>query len=590
MSFQLAEAYVQLSRRGFEGVMTGINQVKSGLGSLVSFATGPLGVAMAGIGAGMGVAGLVKMASDAEQLEIAFGTMLGSTDKAKMMITDLNQFAAKTPFEMPGITQAARSLMSFGTSQDQVIPLLRVLGDVSAGTGKDLSELAVIFGQISATGKLTGGDLMQLTNAGVPMLKTLADQLGKTTGEVKAMVEGGEISSGMVTKAFQQMSSEGGLFSNMMEKQSGTLGGLWSTLSDTIGQGALAMGQALVDGFDLKSVVANLTSFVERVRGEWMPSIVAGFQWAKENMIQPMFSAIGSMTTAVWEFVQDFDLYWEYAYTSVGNWMNNIYQVVSTNLRNNWTIAKWFFGNFGQMASNIFNGVPKLFSNMVTQIQNHWQSLMNFFKTGKLEFDFSPMVDSLNTVFEGIEMPKLEVAQTDVLRSDLDNIAKRLAERQEQRQKSAKQEAKETQKTQGDTLKIEEGVTQEKKKQKAEFSSLSDLADKMRQEVIEQSQKDKKGKSEKASTEQQVTGALAAGAALGGMGSIGAMTGLAAGAGAISNQQSASRTGEMAALQKQASLLQSLITLASGSGLKIAPQQTAVQVPEASVRFGATGG
>jgi len=575
MSFQLAEAYVQLSRRGFDGVMSGINAVKSGLGSLVSFAAGPLGAAMAGIGAGVAVAGMVKMASNAEQLEIAFGTMLGSADKAKQMIASLSQFAAKTPFEMPGITQAARSLMAFGTSEDQVIPLLRILGDVSAGTGKDLSELAVIFGQISATGKLTGGDLMQLTNAGVPMLKTLADMLGKTTGEVKQMVENGEISSGMVTQAFQKMSGEGGLFANMMEKQSGTLGGLWSTLTDTIGQGALAIGQALVDGFDLKSAVANLTSFVERVRGEWMPSIVASLQWAKTNMVQPFFSAIGSMANFMLEFIQDFDLYWEYAYTSLGNWMNNCYQIVTTAFSNAWTVTKWFFSNFFGIASNVFMNLPKLFMNYVQMIINQWKAVLNFFKTGKIEIDWSPLQEAAKLIFKDIEMPKLATAQTDVLQSDLDSIAGRLAKRQADRQKKASDKAKQGVEDQQAALRIEDdlqaGITEEKEKQtkenekqKASYSSLADLADKMQQDLF---------------GNQSGAG--------GGVGAVDAV----ANAGGKAIAQAGGQAVQIDSLTRQVSLLESLLSLAQGSGIRVSmPESGSVRVPAASVQFGATGG
>lgn len=574
MAFQLAQAYVELSARGLNTVTGGISKVRAGLGSLVSYAAGPVAMGLGALGLGAGAAGMLKMAADAEQLQIAFGTMLGSADKAKKMIADLNQFAAKTPFSMPGITQAARSLMAFGMAEDQVIPLLKVLGDVSAGTGKDLSELAVIFGQISATGRLTGGDLMQLTNAGVPMLKTLADQLGVTTGKVKEMVEGGEISSGMVTKAFQAMSSEGGLFAGMMEKQSGSLAGLWSTLTDTIGQGAVAMGQALVDGFDLKTVVANFTGFVEKFRGEWMPSIVSSVQWVSDNMIKPFFSVIGSMATAVFDFARDFDLYWEYAYTSVGNWMNNIYQVVTTGMSNAWSITKWFFSNFFGIARNVFMGLPKLFMNYIQLIINQWKAVLNFFKTGKIEIDWSPLQEAAKLIFKDIEMPKLKTAQTDALRGDLDNIEKRLAQRQDDRKKKQQEaiaDGKKGNDQQAGTLKIEEGITKEKKKQKAEFSGLAELADKMQQAVFEEGKKNKdKGKGG--------AGDLAAGA--------GSM--LAAGAGA--SMAAGAAAGAAGGLSQLLAVNQSLLAFMQSGSLTVNQKDAGgIKLPAASVKFGATG-
>ncbi len=575
MSFELASAYVELTNRGFRTVTGEIDKVRSKLGDLTNFAGGPLatafGTAIGSMGASLvaGFAGkiagagssMLKLAADAEQAEVAFATMLGSTEAAKKMLEDLQSFASSTPFELPGIKQAARTLMAFGTSQDQVIPLLRVLGDVSSGTGKDLSELAVIFGQISATGKLTGGDLMQLTNAGVPMLKVLGDQLGKTTGEVKAMVEGGEISAGMVTRAFQSMSSEGGLFAQMMQKQSGTLTGVWSTFNDSLGVIMTDVGDAIIEGFDLRSVIADMTGFAERFRSEWMPTIVNTFQWVSGNIVGPWMNAMGQIGSAVgnlvgavtsqfdrlfagvegraggffkWlidgyygtfagiidsvaNFVADFDLYWDLAATSLGNSLNNMYQIFTTNLSNMWTTTKWFFDNFGAIAYNTVENFGTIFGNVFKQIRNNWESLLNFFSTGKLEFDFSPVRDSLNAMFEGVKLPKLEAPQLDSLRSDMDRIEQQLAKRQADRLNARNKAMVETTKAQESQLKITDDIatgakaagdqekkktkelksqtaeqkeqTAEQKKQSAGFVSLADLADQMQTRVLEMNTK-----------------------------------------------------------------------------------------------------
>jgi tape measure domain-containing protein len=574
MAFKLAEAFVELQHRGYRTVIGAIDGVKSNLGSLVSYATGPLGISLAGIGAGATVAGMLKMASGAEQLEIAFGTMLGSANEAKKMIGNLTQFAAKTPFELPGVTKAAKTLMSFGHEQDQIIPLLQVLGDVSAGTGKDLSELAVIFGQISATGKLTGGDLMQLTNAGVPILKVLGDQLGKTTGEVKDMVEGGEISSGMVTKAFQSMGQEGGLFAGMMEKQSQSLGGLWSTLTDSVGQGALAIGQALVDGFDLKTVVADFTGFVEKVRGEWMPSIVESVRWVGDNMVKPFFSFFGYATDIVMAFVQDADLYWQHMVTSLGNQMNNAYQVVATAMSNSWNITKWFFTNFVDIASNVLKSIPELFMLYIEQIKNNWTSLLNFFATGKLEFDFSPMQKMATKIFDGIEMPRIEIAQQDALKGDLESIEKQIATRMLARQKKQQEEAAKNVGIQNAALKIDEATTEEKKKQTKEqekqrggFSDLAALADKNQERVLAGPASGTAMASQNFST-------------------VGAVGGLANSA---SKSTDSNQSLKIESLTRQVTVLESLLALAQGSGLKVSmPSEGSVQLPSASVQFGGT--
>ncbi len=103
----------------------------------------------------------------------------------------------------------------------------------------------------------------------------------------------------MVTRAFQSMSAEGGLFANMMEKQSGTLAGMWSTFSDSLGVIMTDIGSAIIEGFDLKTVIADMSSFAENFRSEWMPSIVAAFQWTSENIVGTMIAGISTIKDSV---------------------------------------------------------------------------------------------------------------------------------------------------------------------------------------------------------------------------------------------------------------------------------------------------
>jgi len=236
-----------------------------------------LGLASAGINAlfavGRKLTWGIELAAQAEQMQVAFSVMLGSGDAAKKMLADLNQFAASTPFELPGIQQAARTLLAFGFQQEEIMGLMRTLGDVSAGTGKDLSELAVIYGQIRAAGRLMGGDLLQLINAGVPIIGVLAKQFGVAEGEIKKMVERGQIGFPAVQKAFESMSQQGGVFENMMKRQSGTLAGLWSTLKDNISALARETGDAIVEGFDLKTIIEQMTVFAQVIQTKWVPAI-----------------------------------------------------------------------------------------------------------------------------------------------------------------------------------------------------------------------------------------------------------------------------------------------------------------------------
>lgn len=169
-----------------------------------------------------------------EQLNIAFTTFLGSATKAKTLLAELTKFAIVTPFTPDQVNSAAKALLAFGVQGKEIIPTLKMLGDVSAGTGKDLTEMAVIFGQIRSTGRLMGQDLLQLINAGFNPLQIISEKTGKSVATLKKEMEKGLISFEMVEGAFRTATSEGGLFFDLMEKQSVSIGGKLSTVAGNI--------------------------------------------------------------------------------------------------------------------------------------------------------------------------------------------------------------------------------------------------------------------------------------------------------------------------------------------------------------------
>jgi tape measure domain-containing protein len=227
------------------------------------------GVGAAGAAAFTGLAfltkGVIAAGATFEQTQIAFETMLGSAETAQNTLRELSRFAAKTPFELGQLEEASKRLLAYGMTADDLIPTLRMLGDISAGVGMDkLPQLILAFGQVKAATKLTGMELRQFSEAGVPLLGTLAEQLGKTEGEILEMVSAGQIGFEEVRKALASLTGEGGRFFNLMERQSGSLGGLWSNLKDQISLTARVLGEELLPY--LKPVVEQLIAITGTVR------------------------------------------------------------------------------------------------------------------------------------------------------------------------------------------------------------------------------------------------------------------------------------------------------------------------------------
>jgi len=186
----------------------------------------------------------VELAAKFQQTQTAFRAMIGDSQKAAALIDSLVEFSTRTPFTPEQVNKAARTLLVFGFSADEVKDKLGFLGDVAAGTGKDFGELAVIFGQIKGAGRLMGQDLLQLINAGFNPLQVMSEKTGKSMAQLKDEMSKGLITFEQVEDAFRDATSEGGLFFNMMKSQSktlvgsiSTLKGNWDELLKTMGQG-----------------------------------------------------------------------------------------------------------------------------------------------------------------------------------------------------------------------------------------------------------------------------------------------------------------------------------------------------------------
>lgn len=249
----------------FNALQNNLDGVKKSYHGLQSTLTA-VGTAGAASFAALGflTKGVVKAGAEFEQTSIAFETMLGSAEQAKKTLDELSQFAAKTPFELPQLENTSKQLLAYGVSAEELIPTLKMLGDISAGVGMDkLPQLTLAFGQVRAATKLTGSELRQFSEAGVPLLGTLADQLGKTEGQILEMVSAGEIGFKDVETALATLTGEGGKFFNLMGNQATSFSGLWSSLNDQLTLTARVIGTEVLPY--LKPVVETLTGLVMTV-------------------------------------------------------------------------------------------------------------------------------------------------------------------------------------------------------------------------------------------------------------------------------------------------------------------------------------
>lgn len=201
--------------------------------SKVSLAVGSY-LSLAGLSTFITQVGQVR--SQFQQLEVAFTTMLGSKEKADKLLREVTEFAAKTPFELTEVATASKQLLAFGFNAEEVQGTLRSLGDIAAGLGQPLGEIAYLYGTIKTAGVANTVDLKQFAMRGIPIYEALADVLKVDRTEIGNLVSAGKIGFPEIEKAFQKMTSEGSKFGGLMEAQSKTLGGMASNFRDAFDQ------------------------------------------------------------------------------------------------------------------------------------------------------------------------------------------------------------------------------------------------------------------------------------------------------------------------------------------------------------------
>ena len=165
-----------------------------------------------------------------EQTRVQFATLLQSNEQGNALVDRLNAFANVTPFENAHLFRAARELLSFGIAGERVLPVLRMLGDVSGGNTERLSQLTRAYGKMHNMGRLTGETLEQTITAGFNPLSLLAKQSGKSMAFLREQMSKGAISADAVTDAFRAATDSGGRFHRLMERTSQTTLGRFSTL------------------------------------------------------------------------------------------------------------------------------------------------------------------------------------------------------------------------------------------------------------------------------------------------------------------------------------------------------------------------
>ncbi len=243
--------------------------LQSAFGSAAIRTSQMLAASIAGVTAAVGYLGAksVKLAADLEVQTKAFERLLGSSAAAKDKLEELQTFAAETPFTFTEVTAATKRLLALGFAADEVVPVLTSIGDAASGLGLDsggMDRIIKAFGDIRSKGVLATQEIKQLAENGIPAFEILAQNLGVTIPEAMKLVEDRAVDSQTAVNAFMTGINE--RFGGMMEIQSRTMLGMWSTIVDETENIMRTLGNQIAATFDLKAVLRKAKDQLQTFR------------------------------------------------------------------------------------------------------------------------------------------------------------------------------------------------------------------------------------------------------------------------------------------------------------------------------------
>lgn len=342
---------IRNTQRRLQNLSVGGKGSFRGLGLAAAGAVPQLASFAGAAGVGLVAAAIVKLGAGMEQTRIAFEVMLGGAKVGNALIEELHHFANVTPFTTGVVVNSAKQLIAYGIEGNKVIDTLKTLGEISAGIGTEkLPFLIRALGDVKAATVLTGLELKQFQNNSVPLRQALADLYGTTAADVKNnLIPAGKVSYDDVMKALKSLSSEGGRFFNLMDRQSKTLSGRWSTL---------------VGKFELFGIKLG-----ESQNGFWKPLVEGGIavvDWFSENFskLGRVFAPIGEALRPIWEGFQEIGK--AFGMTGgAGGFLASVFNLIGNTLR-----------RLAPLINGFTNGIKQvlLFIAKIVKITREWAS------------------------------------------------------------------------------------------------------------------------------------------------------------------------------------------------------------------------
>lgn len=342
----------------------------------------------------------IKTAAEFEQLGVSFRVMTGSAQAGQALTDSIIELAAKTPLTTDALAKNAQTMLSFGESAENIIPNLKMLGDIAGGDTQRMQSLTLAFSQVGSQGKLMGQDMLQMVNAGFNPLQVISEKTGKSMSQLKKEMSEGAISFNDVRQAMADATSTGGRFYGLMNEQSKTLNGLLSTNSDTWKQVGNNIGEIFMPA--AKDSVRLLNSIGEAAR--------QATGALKEFIQNADYSSYNQQKNIKDELIQRRDIYKE--------------KLAAAQKQNNKGNITFFTNEIERLDASLAKMAPKL-----EKLKNEQKQLSKTVNNGGGFGSFSGNNGSIKSLENSIKRIK-EVVNTDAI-TPFQGLNKQLQEAQE---------------------------------------------------------------------------------------------------------------------------------------------------------------
>ena len=218
---------------------------------------------------------IFRSAIQIELVATQFRVLTGDAETAERALRAVSAFAARTPFTNPSVERAATQLLAFGTTADELTQRLTDLGNIAGVANADIDELATIFGQVNAQGRLTAERFNQLAERGVNLSNELAGELMISVTGVRDAIMQGAVSADIFATAIGNL---GDRFQGI-DALSMTLSGAISFLGSQFELLRRNIGGAFTD--DLTNIINEMGRFLESIQ----PVVAALSQLVVERVV-----------------------------------------------------------------------------------------------------------------------------------------------------------------------------------------------------------------------------------------------------------------------------------------------------------------